>query len=143
MKHPKAAFFLNASLFSALAYYKFVVQEKKDLIKQPQVTKAAVHAPEQSLYYYKLKTRQQHLDEITQKNNSYDVVIIGGGCSGAGVFLEGANRGLKCAVLEANDFAAATSSKSTKLIHGGIRYLQEVFEVIPLCSSVRSCERKE
>lgn len=56
------------------------------------------------------------------------MIIVGGGCNGSGVFLEAANRGLKCLLIESNDFAAATSSKSTKLIHGGIRYLQEVFE---------------
>jgi glycerol-3-phosphate dehydrogenase len=51
-------------------------------------------------------------------------VIIGGGCNGAGVFLDGAARGLKCLVIEADDFAAGASSKSTKLIHGGMRYLE-------------------
>ena len=53
----------------------------------------------------------------------YDLVIIGGGCSGSGVFLEASNRGLKCLLIESNDFAAGASSKSTKLIHGGLRYL--------------------
>ncbi|EAR93558.2 FAD-dependent oxidoreductase (macronuclear) [Tetrahymena thermophila SB210] len=75
----------------------------------------------------KLKTRQDHLADI-QKTEEYDIIVIGGGCNGAGVFLEAANRGLKCLLVEGGDFAAATSSKSTKLIHGGIRYLQEVFE---------------
>lgn len=51
------------------------------------------------------------------------MVIIGGGASGSGVFLDASSRGLKCLLLENHDFAAGTSSKSTKLIHGGIRYL--------------------
>jgi len=59
----------------------------------------------------------------------YDVLVIGGGCNGAGVLLDASSRGLKCALVEANDFAAGTSSKATKLIHGGIRYLYEVFEL--------------
>jgi glycerol-3-phosphate dehydrogenase len=56
-----------------------------------------------------------------------DVLIIGGGCSGSGVLLEAYKRGLKCGLIEANDFSSGTSSRSTKLIHGGIRYLQDAF----------------
>lgn len=63
-----------------------------------------------------------------QNTSEYDLIIVGGGCNGAGVFLEAAARGLKCLLVESEDFAAATSSKSTKLIHGGVRYLQDVFE---------------
>jgi glycerol-3-phosphate dehydrogenase len=61
------------------------------------------------------------------KTDNFDILIIGGGCSGGGVLLEAYQRGLKCALIEGNDFAAGTSSRSTKLIHGGIRYLQEAF----------------
>ena len=57
------------------------------------------------------------------------MLVIGGGANGSGVILEGASRGLKCALVDSNDFAAGTSSKSTKLIHGGIRYLYEVVEL--------------
>ena len=53
----------------------------------------------------------------------YDVVIIGGGSVGAGAALDAATRGLKTAVLEARDFAAGTSSRSSKMFHGGLRYL--------------------
>ncbi len=52
-----------------------------------------------------------------------DVLVIGGGCNGAGVFLECASRGLKVGLIESNDFGSGASSKSTKLIHGGMRYL--------------------
>ncbi|MFD1956423.1 glycerol-3-phosphate dehydrogenase/oxidase [Paenibacillus thailandensis] len=58
----------------------------------------------------------------------YDVVIIGGGITGAGIALDAQSRGLKTAVLEMQDFAAGTSSRSTKLVHGGLRYLKQ-FEV--------------
>jgi len=54
----------------------------------------------------------------------FDVVVIGGGITGAGVALDAASRGLRTALVEADDFAAGTSSKSSKLIHGGLRYLQ-------------------
>lgn len=58
----------------------------------------------------------------------YDLIIIGGGITGAGIALDAASRGLKTALFEKNDFASGTSSKSTKLIHGGLRYLKQ-FEV--------------
>ena len=53
----------------------------------------------------------------------YDVVIIGGGSVGAGAAVDAATRGLKTAVVEARDFAAGTSSRSSKMFHGGLRYL--------------------
>lgn len=58
----------------------------------------------------------------------FDLCIIGGGASGAGCALDAALRGLKVALLEKSDFAAETSSKSTKLIHGGVRYLEQAFK---------------
>ncbi|MGI9547545.1 MAG: glycerol-3-phosphate dehydrogenase/oxidase [Flavobacteriaceae bacterium] len=56
---------------------------------------------------------------------SYDLVVIGGGITGAGIALDASSRGLKVALLEKCDFASGTSSKSTKLIHGGLRYLKQ------------------
>lgn len=61
-------------------------------------------------------------------SSSYDLIIIGGGITGAGIALDAATRGLKTLLLEKKDFASGTSSKSTKLIHGGLRYLKQ-FEV--------------
>lgn len=55
----------------------------------------------------------------------FDILVIGGGITGAGIALDAANRGLKVALIEKNDFASGTSSKSTKLIHGGLRYLKQ------------------
>ena len=63
------------------------------------------------------------------KNDDLDVLIIGGGCNGAGVLLESASRGLKVGLVENYDFSSGASSKSTKLIHGGLRYLAQVFEI--------------
>ncbi|MFC2947236.1 glycerol-3-phosphate dehydrogenase/oxidase [Virgibacillus sediminis] len=57
-----------------------------------------------------------------------DVLVIGGGITGAGISLDAATRGMRTAVLEMQDFAAGTSSRSTKLVHGGLRYLKQ-FEV--------------
>lgn len=57
----------------------------------------------------------------------FDCLVIGGGISGAGCALDGALRGYQVALVEQADFAAGTSSKSTKLIHGGVRYLEQAF----------------
>ncbi|MEO9571441.1 MAG: FAD-dependent oxidoreductase [Polaribacter sp.] len=59
------------------------------------------------------------------KETEFDLLIIGGGITGAGIALDAASRGMKVALVEKNDFASGTSSKSTKLIHGGLRYLKQ------------------
>ena len=59
------------------------------------------------------------------QNDEFDLLIIGGGITGAGIALDAVTRGLKVALIEKNDFASGTSSKSTKLIHGGLRYLKQ------------------
>ncbi|GMQ46861.1 glycerol-3-phosphate dehydrogenase [Vibrio sp. 10N] len=59
-----------------------------------------------------------------QTNNSYDVIVIGGGINGVAVAADAAGRGLDVALVEMNDLASATSSASSKLIHGGLRYLE-------------------
>src|SRR3954453_660400 len=59
-------------------------------------------------------------------NEVFDVVVIGGGSTGAGSALDAASRGLNVALLEARDWAAGTSSRSSKLIHGGLRYLEQM-----------------
>ena len=55
----------------------------------------------------------------------YDLLVIGGGATGAGIALDAATRGLRVALVERGDFASGTSSKSTKLVHGGVRYLEK------------------
>ncbi|MCM3668245.1 glycerol-3-phosphate dehydrogenase/oxidase [Mesobacillus maritimus] len=64
----------------------------------------------------------------TLKNKHYDVLVIGGGITGAGIALDASTRGISTALVEMQDFAAGTSSRSTKLVHGGLRYLKQ-FEV--------------
>ena len=59
------------------------------------------------------------------QKTEFDLLIIGGGITGAGIALDAASRGMKVALVEKNDFASGTSSKSTKLIHGGLRYLKQ------------------
>ncbi len=67
--------------------------------------------------------RTTHLQRL--QNETFDLCVIGGGASGAGCALDAALRGLKVSLIEKTDFAAETSSKSTKLIHGGVRYLEQ------------------
>ena len=62
------------------------------------------------------------------QNKEYDVLVIGGGITGVGIALDAATRGLSVALVEMQDFAAGTSSRSTKLVHGGLRYLKQ-FEI--------------
>ncbi|MBL7843471.1 MAG: glycerol-3-phosphate dehydrogenase/oxidase [Cyclobacteriaceae bacterium] len=71
-----------------------------------------------------LFNRQQALLHLQQEK--FDLLIIGGGITGAGIALDAASRGLKTALIEKNDFAYGTSSRSTKLIHGGLRYLKQL-----------------
>jgi glycerol-3-phosphate dehydrogenase len=61
---------------------------------------------------------------VALERDSYDLAVVGGGITGAGVALDAASRGYSVALLERNDFASGTSSRSSKLIHGGLRYLQ-------------------
>ncbi|WP_036380580.1 glycerol-3-phosphate dehydrogenase/oxidase [Muricauda sp. MAR_2010_75] len=67
--------------------------------------------------------RKETLQKIAKEK--FDLVVIGGGITGAGIALDASSRGLKVLLLEKGDFASGTSSKSTKLIHGGLRYLKQ------------------
>ena len=70
--------------------------------------------------------RAQTLQQL--QSETFDLIVIGGGITGAGIALDAGSRGLKVALVEMRDFASGTSSKSTKLIHGGLRYLKQ-FEI--------------
>ncbi|XP_029873197.1 glycerol-3-phosphate dehydrogenase, mitochondrial isoform X2 [Aquila chrysaetos chrysaetos] len=71
-----------------------------------------------------LPTREQQILAL-QTTGEFDVLVIGGGATGCGCALDAVTRGLKTALLERDDFSSGTSSRSTKLIHGGVRYLQK------------------
>jgi glycerol-3-phosphate dehydrogenase len=70
--------------------------------------------------------RSHQLEDMSQQ--SFDLLVIGGGITGCGIALDATTRGIKTALVEMQDFAAGTSSRSTKLVHGGLRYLKQ-FEV--------------
>lgn len=85
----------------------------------------------------KVKTRDEQIADLKRSASSngsslpqderdiYDLLVIGAGATGAGIALDAATRGLKVAVVERDDFSSGTSSKSTKLVHGGVRYLEK------------------
>ena len=72
--------------------------------------------------------REQHIEAL--KTDAFDVLVIGGGATGSGVALDAATRGLKTALVERDDYSAGTSSRSTKLIHGGVRYLEQAVKKV-------------
>ena len=67
--------------------------------------------------------REELIENLAKEQ--FELVVIGGGITGGGIALDAASRGLKVALVEKGDFASGTSSKSTKLIHGGLRYLKQ------------------
>ncbi|CAK7565404.1 MAG: mitochondrial glycerol-3-phosphate dehydrogenase [Sporothrix epigloea] len=82
-----------------------------------------------------VKSRTEQLADLRRSSTTssssstaspeYDLLIIGGGATGTGIALDAATRGLKVALVERDDYSAGTSSKSTKLVHGGVRYLEK------------------
>jgi glycerol-3-phosphate dehydrogenase len=79
--------------------------------------------------------REEQLSRIQDRNIIWDFIVIGGGATGLGCAVDAASRGYQVVMLEQDDFAKCTSSKSTKLVHGGVRYLQKgdvmlVFEAL-------------
>lgn len=80
---------------------------------------------------------------LALQSTQFDLLVIGGGITGAGIALDAAARGLKTALVEKEDFAAGTSSRSTKLIHGGLRYLKQLeFALVKEVGSERAIVHK-
>ncbi|QNI34308.1 glycerol-3-phosphate dehydrogenase/oxidase [Alloacidobacterium dinghuense] len=69
--------------------------------------------------------REQMIAQIAHRSTPWDIVVIGGGATGMGVAVDAATRGFDVLLLEAKDFGKGTSSRSTKLVHGGVRYLEQ------------------
>ena len=82
-----------------------------------------MNPPSILVLYYSRNGRTAALARL--ENGDFDVLVIGGGITGCGVALDAATRGLKVALVERDDFSSGTSSKSSKLAHGGLRYLQQ------------------
>lgn len=82
---------------------------------------------------FSYKHRQQDIEKL--QSTTYDVVVIGGGITGAGLALQAAASGLSTALIDMQDFSEGTSSRSTKLVHGGLRYLKQ-FDVEVVADTV-------
>lgn len=76
-----------------------------------------------------LPSRSDQIQRLSRSSPAapFDVLVIGGGATGTGIALDATTRGLRTVLVEAEDFAAGTSSRSTKLVHGGVRYLEKAF----------------
>ena len=77
----------------------------------------------------RIPPRKEQLAALKNPVNKFDLLVIGGGASGAGCALDAVSRGLKVAMVERDDFACGMSSRSTKLVHGGVRYLEKALRV--------------
>ncbi|MGB4971829.1 MAG: glycerol-3-phosphate dehydrogenase/oxidase [Cyclobacteriaceae bacterium] len=88
-------------------------------------------------------SRNRHQFVASLKRHEFDMLVIGGGITGVGIALDAASRGLKVALVEKGDFASGTSSRSTKLIHGGLRYLKQLeFALVKEVGSERAVVHK-
>ncbi|MBM0314506.1 glycerol-3-phosphate dehydrogenase/oxidase [Staphylococcus pseudintermedius] len=74
----------------------------------------------------RLSTLKRDTVKKRMQNEAYDLIVVGGGITGAGIALDATARGMKVALVEMQDFAQGTSSRSTKLVHGGLRYLKQL-----------------
>ena len=102
--------------------YKYYIEKKRN-------EKIVVSNSElQQVLQWKPPTRKELMDRLSSHNGrdrELDVLIIGGGATGTGCAVDAALRGLNVACVEREDWSSGTSSKSTKLVHGGVRYLEK------------------
>ncbi|KAF3688411.1 Glycerol-3-phosphate dehydrogenase, mitochondrial [Channa argus] len=104
--------------------------------KQARLAEVAAEGELQVPFADELPSRQAQLAAL-KNTEEFDVLVVGGGATGAGCALDAVTRNLKTALVERSDFSSGTSSRSTKLIHGGVRYLQKAimqldYEQVPL-----------
>lgn len=93
-----------------------VILKKKDEVKKPK-------------YLRRIPTRDQQIIDL-KSDSQYDVLIIGGGSLGCSCALDATTRGLKTAMIDANDFASGNTSRASKILHGGISYLEQSFSKV-------------
>lgn len=93
-------------------------------LKAVEKTKTKPKKKQKDKLRFSVLDRYKQLKKITSE--TFDLIVIGGGVTGAGIVLDAASRGMNVCLIEKNDFASGTSNKSTKLIHGGLRYLKQL-----------------
>lgn len=125
MRHKLLTTF-GIGTITTVTWYKTRSEWSPD-IAPTNFTNSIARNPNISQSIQKLPSREELLKKLTDKSTIFDVLIIGGGATGTGCALDAQSRGLNVALVEQNDFAGGTSSKSTKLAHGGVRYLEKAF----------------
>lgn len=118
------SYFLKVLIFLLIGIFLTACQDKSMTTLAKKGDHQVVDNTQKSEKYF--PKREALIESL--KNEIFDVLIVGGGASGAGALLEAQSRGLKSALIEKLDFASGTSSKSTKLVHGGIRYLENAIK---------------
>ncbi|CAF89184.1 unnamed protein product, partial [Tetraodon nigroviridis] len=109
---------------------------------QARLALVAAEAELKAPFADELPTRKEQLAAL-QNTVEFDVLVVGGGATGVGCALDAVTRNLRTALVERSDFSAGTSSRSTKLIHGGVRYLQKAimqldYEQVRVCPFITS-----
>ena len=120
-KFIKRASVLGVAAFVYYKYSKFCQENDNKLWRETVLR-------DKKALEFKPTRRKTMLDEMKQKGSNFDILVIGGGATGLGCTLDAAVRGLRVACVERGDFASETSSKSTKLVHGGVRYLEKAIK---------------
>ena len=134
-RYQLAAVLTSASVVAAYAYHNHdsdshILHASSSSTAAPIRTLASASTPSASQQPQPLLSPPSRADNIAALKRPkvvYDLLIIGGGATGSGIALDATLRGLDTALVEASDFSSGASSRSTKLIHGGIRYLQKAF----------------
>src|ERR1700756_2511276 len=96
----------------------------------PKIVYALSPSQEKVIGQSSMKHRTE--EKVSATTKAFDVCVIGGGATGAGCALDAQLRGLSTLLLDAGDFASAASSASTKLVHGGVRYLEQAVKSLNL-----------
>jgi len=111
-------------LFSPKMKSKQRNKKYKGWLQAIEKTRTTKSTTKEDTLRFSVLDRDKQLKKIVSKK--FDIVIIGGGVTGAGIALDAASRGMNVCLIEKDDFASGTSNKSTKLIHGGLRYLKQL-----------------
>lgn len=121
---PRAVALTAAATVAGMGAVKYNDSVEQRRIANDVSLQSAVEKPN-----VKLPSREDLLSKLS-KTDQFDVLVIGGGATGTGCAVDAATRGLNVALVEMHDFASGTSSKSTKMAHGGVRYLEKaVFQL--------------
>jgi glycerol kinase len=111
-------------VFSPKMDQKIRKDKYKGWLRSIERTKTSPTKKKEQAPRFSILDRERQLNKMA--SSTFDLIIIGGGVTGAGIALDASARGLKTCLVEKNDFASGTSNKSTKLIHGGLRYLKQM-----------------